>query len=644
MALANKLTSELAAVFPTHLFSAGLACTLPFVVLIGLHFSPSVPAASMHVRGTLPWHNFLSGPTAWDEKDYERYLDRMQALGLNYVAFHCYTGGAERYAPYVEPLIRIEYRNILPEASLDTSLTARWGYRPLAIPDFAFGTDRLFPRPHGARAFGARAAVTARNNEERYALSQRQMRRVIQMAHDRGIQVAIGFEFGIQPLEFWSAVPPGAYISGAGIPDPTHPAAIEILRHTLDNLLGTYPDLDWIWLWLHEHTMYVGKSNYSQGLKAMLDREGHLFPPAGGDAGTFTGVWSLAYIRAAYDYVKLKSPRTRMAISGWGGGNQLTGVLLGLDQALPKDIVFTCLNPSMGLEPPPDFMATIAKNRDVWAIPWLEGDDALWHLQPRASLMLEQVKSARKQSLDGVLAIHWRTEETRANLEAFARAAQDPDAAPTAGEFYRQDSARQFGAAGERIAPILDRLDQTRGWRLASPEYFSYEPSWGRMNAAQRDQWSRDLADIRTAAAMAGTKTQRDNVAWLAAAFEFALLLDEVGRDIEPAYRLKQLCLQDRVSAGELAQAIKDVRASFQAAPIERLFRVYASRVRSRGELGVLSSINQKLGLEYRELKEFLDAYSTRSSQADPGSRAMGQAPSDPRNSRPNTSSRTAGE
>jgi len=392
MALANKLISGLAAVFPIRLFPAGLACALPIVLLIGLHFTPTVPAASMPVRGTLPWHNFLSGPTAWDEKDYRGYLDRMQALGLNYVAFHCYTGGAERYAPYVEPLIRIEYRNILPEASLDTSLTARWGYRPLAIPDFAFGTDRLFPRPHGARAFGARAAVTARNNDERYALSQRQMQRVIQMAHDRGIQVAIGFEFGIQPLEFWSAVPPGAYISGAGIPDPTHPAAIEILRHTLDNLLGTYPDLDWIWLWLHEHTMYVGKPNYSQGLKAML----------------------------------------------------------------------------------------------------------------------EQVKLARKQSLDGVLAIHWRTEETRANLEAFARAAQDPDAVPTAGEFYRQDSARQFGAAGERIAPILDRLDQTRGWRLALPE--------------------------------------------------------------------------------------------------------------------------------------FLDAYSIRSSQADPGSRATGQAPFDSRTSRPNTSSRTAGE
>ena len=78
-----------------------------------------------------------------------RYLDRMQALGLNYLTFHCYTGGAERYVSYVEPLLRIEYRNVLPEAALDTSLTARWGYRPLAVADFAFGTDKALQAADG---------------------------------------------------------------------------------------------------------------------------------------------------------------------------------------------------------------------------------------------------------------------------------------------------------------------------------------------------------------------------------------------------------------------------------------------------------------------------------------------------------------
>jgi hypothetical protein len=34
--------------------------------------------------------------------------------------------------------------------------------------------------------------------------------------------------------------------------------------------------------------------------------------------------------------------------------------------------------------------------------------------------------------------------------------------------------------------------------------------------------------------------------------------------------------------------------------------RTYAGRVRSRGELGVLSSMHQRLWQEYRDLREFL--------------------------------------
>lgn len=107
------------------------ACLLGPVLSVGAEPRADSRTAGFPIRGTLPWHNFLSGPTAWDEEDYQQYLDRLQSLGLNYVAFHCYTGGAERYATYVEPLICVRYRDVVPQATFDTSLTARWGYRPL---------------------------------------------------------------------------------------------------------------------------------------------------------------------------------------------------------------------------------------------------------------------------------------------------------------------------------------------------------------------------------------------------------------------------------------------------------------------------------------------------------------------------------
>ena len=44
------------------------------------------------------------------------------------------------------------------------------------------------------------------------------------------------------------------------------------------------------------------------------------------------------------------------------------------------------------------------------------------------TLMREHVKLAGAQKLAGVVAIHWRTEETRLNLDTFARFARDPNA------------------------------------------------------------------------------------------------------------------------------------------------------------------------------------------------------------------------
>lgn len=585
---------------------------LPILLSVLILLAARIPAADTNspfrIRGTLPWHNFLSGPTAWNEEDYVRYLDRMQALGLNYLTFHCYTGGAERYVSYVEPLLRIEYRNVLPEAALDTSLTARWGYRPLAVAEFAFGTDKLFKLPPGAQSFGSDAAVLARDNADRYRRAQDLMQRVVRHAHRRGIQVGMGFEFGIHPPEFFSVVPADSWIRGANLPDPFHPASIEILHRTLDNLLTTYPEIDWIWLWLHEHTMHVGQPRVSAAFSQFATENAKFFSDAGSEANLFTGLWSLAYLREAQDYLQRRAPKVRLAISGWGGGAQLPLLLRGLDRALPTNIVFTCLNPAQGWEAQPPVMAEIAAHREVWAIPWLEGDARLWHLQPRVNLLRDQVRLAHQQKLGGVLAIHWRTEETRANLDAFARFAADPTNAPGVEEFYRRDCEEQFGRdAAQEVAGILVPFDVEQSLAADSPEYYPYDPRWGRLPTALRKRVLEGFATTRRLAGAAKDARHQANLNWLADNFEFTLLLDEVGRKIELAYRLKDRWLRGALTDAELKSGAAEARQALAEAPVEKLFRTYARRVRSRGELGELSSINQRLGLQFRESQEFLN-------------------------------------
>lgn len=57
-------------------------------ILLLLTTTTLVSAQPFEIRGVLPWHNFLSGPTAWNREDYEAYLDECGRNGINFIGFH----------------------------------------------------------------------------------------------------------------------------------------------------------------------------------------------------------------------------------------------------------------------------------------------------------------------------------------------------------------------------------------------------------------------------------------------------------------------------------------------------------------------------------------------------------------------------
>lgn len=564
------------------------------------------------IRGVLPWHNFLSGPSAWNLEDYERYLDDCKAKEINFIGFHNYTGGGQRYVTYIEPLIKIEYKNILPDAFLDNSLTARWGYEPRAINDFAFNSTRLFPA--GKEAFGSDCATRSTNNAEQYRCAQELMRQVMRMAHDRGMQTAMGFEFGVHPPELFSLFEDGLYWEGTGsmIPNPAHYQAVEILHATIDDILQTYPEVDWIWLWLNEHSFFGFDADLAlknSEFKALYDRQAGLFEGLT-TKQKLIGVWSLQYIKLAYEHIKAVAPGKKVLIGGWGGNDQLPAILRGLDKGLPTDIVFSCLNPGLGQYPQPQFITDIARHRRFWSIPWLEGDHQLWHYQPRVNIVREQVKLAREMKLDGVLAIHWRTEDVKINFAAFSRFALMPGDPASVRDIYHSFLEQECGApAAEELAPLFARMDEEM-WlgQASSPEYYLYTPDWGRLDPRSREKFQGLAGRLAKASREASSDHQRKNIDWYRSNVEFTLLLDEVGRKMEPGHALRKryYTIDPPPDPLEIARALPTAEQSLKEAPLEKLFTVYASRVRSRGELGVLSSMNQKLYGEYKELEKFL--------------------------------------
>lgn len=592
-----------------------------FIVLL-LFVCTQIKAQPFQIRGVLPWHNFLSGPSAWNEDDYAKYLDDCQKNGINFIAFHNYTGGGERYLNYVEPMIKIQYKNVLPEAGFDHSGMARWGYLPMKIKDFPFGLEKHFFSTRGVGYFGADCAVTAKTNEERYEKAQSLMQKVLAMAHERKMQMAMGFEFGVAPPEYASIrTNSDMYWKGDGslVYNPFDPDATGILYATIDNIIETYKGIDWIYLWLNEHCMFginpeiALKNKYMQQFYS--ENEKFYDSDEVNESLKFLGVWSQAYIQKAYNYIRLKAPGIKIAIGGWGSESQMALLLRGLDKALPQDITFSMLNPDQGKFGHPAFFSEIAQNRDVWAIPWLESDASLWHLQPRVDDLRSQVKKASADKLNGVIGIHWRTEEIRENFETFMFFAQNPDSTNSTNDIYRDYCAVNFGNfAAQHLSPVLAKYDINGILKqIASEEYYAYTPAWGKLSQVQINACNEIIQAIDLCNDNNPNEEQLQNLKWLKANYQFALLFNNVSRGLEPAWNIRDRYLIAMEPSVISADEITNAKVSLKNIPIRQMMEVFASKVRSRGELGELSSIIQRVWGEYQLLDKFLKTQSLNS-------------------------------
>jgi hypothetical protein len=137
--------------------------------------------------------------------------------------------------------------------------------------------------------------------------------------------------------------------------------------------------------------------------------------------------------------------------------------------------------------------------------------------------------------------------------------------------------------------------------------YYPYTPAWGRLENKQEEVCREIINIIDSCLGQEKEQLTISNLYWLKACFEFTLLLHEVSVSMEPAWELRNMHLIESNNSRLPEQNIEDAKRFLTNAPIEEMIKVFASKVRSRGELGELSSINQRVWTEYQLLNEFLE-------------------------------------
>ena len=166
--------------------------------------------------------------------------------------------------------------------------------------------------------------------------------------------------------------------------------------------------------------------------------------------------------------LKTIAPDKRVVISGWGGDkwDRFTDLFPGLDEVLPKDIVFSALdNIDPTWEPNVSrFYGKLPADRQRWAIPWWESDGGgsrhdQFMPQGNTKPFSVLLPDVLRKGCQGDLGIHWRSravEDVAAYMLDFAW-----NPTKTTYESFWSDFARRcFGEAdAPEMAKILMELD-----------------------------------------------------------------------------------------------------------------------------------------------------------------------------------------
>ncbi|MHB0999189.1 MAG: laminin G domain-containing protein [Armatimonadota bacterium] len=551
------------------------------------------PVFSM--RGVLPWYNFFNSPTTWDPVDHRAFVDQLVRMGANFVGFHTYDG--EPFGGYEE-----DGKMVWSDRLLNTGAPT-WGTSPLPANDFGFGTGMLYSE----KFFGAASTTNIADRNEAIKAEQNIMRDALDYAKKRGLHPCIGFEM-------WG--------------NPLNPKDRDVFLKRLNHLLDKYPSAEYIWIWQAETQGAQGyPEQYNMHhLPYALDPQSHLplygaarrdifhrvvhetkgQPPYFQDNGigeaarANEGARLEQYAQLALHTFKHRAHSPKLVISGWGGEQRIMSAEYydGLDELLPDDVVFSSLDFISPLPHVDSIYGQLPVDRQRWPIPWLENDGDQWQPQPYVHLYESTVKDAHKGGSQGILGIHWRTREIEENFGYLVSYAWNPGM--TADEFYK-DLARNCYSAdiADEMADIHIKLDNM-GYRWVGGggqgecAPFTWGP--GEEDKAKQLQAIRDRASSLLPKAGKG----KDRLEWLLTNMDWVLEYRKAEvAAIEAKNLLGQATNSDPAKTVELANKALDV---LKEGDLGRAMRTYARRVTTRGEYGVLATINTKAYVDWQNI------------------------------------------
>jgi hypothetical protein len=404
-------------------------------------------------RGILPFHDFPQGPDLWEADDYKAVLAQMVKLRMNFIGLHTYTEcgwGSEPTAwiglpgdvgPDGRPTF--SYASFYVNTERNTG-----GQQGRKTGQYGYGASDLFESdawgPSVMRGLMPHGQTVEEKNEV-FARAGALLRDAFTYAHRFGVKTCVGTEI---PLTHPSRLLPGevrARLQSQG-KSATDPAVHrDLYKGTFLRAMRTYP-LDYYWLWTPEAWRLPQPDSVVQATQDDL-------------------------LRAVEAAKEIGAPFT-LATAGWALGPSKDRTLF--DRVLPTNMPSSCINLELGTVPVDGGFERL-KNRPGWAIPWMEDDLSMSSPQLWVGRIRRDAYDAARYGCEGLMGIHWRTEEVGPMVAALAQAQWSTPALPqrenekAAGIVVHGGNAAAFGApiAGTNASPVY----QTVRWDTAGYDF-----------------------------------------------------------------------------------------------------------------------------------------------------------------------------
>ena len=566
------------------------------------------------VRGFLPRFGYFSSASSWEFEDYKAYIDQMVRMRCNFVTL---------LARDTDPFAAYPWDGALaggePLANTGDAVNHS---SPLATSQFFAGTGRYFAEEH----FGAAASRIA-DRDTSIRAAKAVLQRAIAYARNRGLRVCIGFE-----------------VEGDAL-DPDIQARFEA---QMRGLLESYPGIDFVALWEPEvqallpHSEPAPRSPWA----SQTGRFSEAFSDVPGYARQAEAVrWTL-FAMQAQRILEAVRPDVGLVLSGWGGDRWLrcTDFFPGMDRILDKDIAFSALD-SVRLGPEvAESYGQVEADRARWPILWMEFDGDLWMPQPNLASAAKACRDALDKGCQGLLGAHWRLREVDETAAFLARFAWNPELTPE--QFCARRARDLFGKElGDTLAPILMRLQSlgyrwVGGWGQNESDSFAWHPGTEQKHV----ELARIAEELRVVlqelGALGGfaeglpalvpqvvpelaSEALPGILPDLASEITGVILPDKIAPDKRAALvhllaHINYVLAYDRaavaLAAGDgldelvAAGSTQDALRRIQDSPLAPAALALFAGVRTKGELGMLATLNTKAWSDVRARTELDDA------------------------------------